>query len=61
MTVRQMVVEIRDDLREMRAELASKETTEDHEVRIRYVERWVYGIPPAFLLSVAGIVTAFLR
>lgn len=61
LTVREMVSEIRLELKEMRAEVAPKDVTDDHEDRIRGLERWAYAIPPAFVLAAGGLVTAFLR
>lgn len=31
---------------------------DDHEVRLRKVERWVYAVPPTLLLAAASIIAA---
>lgn len=33
---------------------------EDHESRLRRMERWAYALPPTFLLAVAGLAAALL-
>lgn len=35
--------------------------TDDHETRLRKVERWVYAIPPTLLLAGASIIAAIVR
>lgn len=64
MTVRQMVAEIRVDVKDLKEEAARlaliPDTTIDHEDRIRGLERWKYTIPPTMLIAVASVVTAVL-
>lgn len=52
MTVREMVSEIRKDIKEMRADAVSKDSHADHERRIRGLEKWKYGIPVSALLAI---------
>lgn len=35
--------------------------TDDHELRLRRVERWVYSVPPTLLLASASIVAAIFK
>ena len=67
-TTRDMVAEIRRDLKEVvtKTDLIEHEIREmyqlvDHEDRLRGLERWRYGIPPALLLSLGTLVAALLR
>lgn len=61
MTVREMVSEIRTELKEMREEVAAKTVTDDHEDRLRRTERWLYALPPTVLIAVGGVVAALVR
>lgn len=65
MTVRDMVTEIRFDLKALSAKVADQSAVEDHEHRIRGLERWKYAIPPSLLLGAAsivgGVVSALVR
>ena len=64
LTMRQMVVEIRSDQKEMQAQfsalLQAAEVVVDHEGRIRLLERWKYGIPPAAILAVIALLAPLL-
>jgi hypothetical protein len=64
MTVREMVTEIRIDVKELREQAARMETArkqlDDHERRIRITERWVYGIPLSGFVAVVAAVAALL-
>lgn len=44
-----------------RIEAKLDKAIDDHEHRLRTVERWVYGLPPTFLLAVASLIVAYLR
>lgn len=33
----------------------------DHETRIRAVERWMYAVPPALLVSIAALILTFIH
>ena len=44
-----------------RIELRQERVIEDHEARLRRVERWVYGIPPSILIAAAAVVVALLH
>lgn len=35
--------------------------TDDHEKRLRAVERWVYAVPPTLILAAASIVAAIFK
>ena len=35
--------------------------TDDHEKRLRNVERWVYAVPPSLLLSAGAVLAALLK
>lgn len=34
---------------------------DDHEIRLRKVERWVYSVPPTLLLAMASIIAAIFK
>jgi hypothetical protein len=62
MTVREMVSEIRIDVKELKEQATRMETArkqlDDHERRIRVTEKWVYGIPlSGFVAAVAAVTT----
>ncbi len=61
MTVREMVSEIRLELKEMRAEVATKTVTNDHERRLRRAEAWLYGLPLTALIAVGGVIASLVR
>ena len=44
-----------------RIELRQENMIHDHEVRLRRVERWVYGIPPTIIVAAAGVIIAIVR
>lgn len=56
------VVSLRDDVRSMGQthETAGK-TLDDHEERIRGIERWRYAVPASVLLAAGSVVTTFLK
>jgi hypothetical protein len=43
-----------------RLEAKVEKFAEDHETRLRRMERWAYALPPTFLLAVAGLVAALV-
>lgn len=43
-----------------RIELALAKIGDDHEDRLRKVERWVYAVPPTIVLAVAGLVASVM-
>lgn len=34
---------------------------DDYETRLRKVERWMYAVPPTFVLAVASVVATIVR
>lgn len=64
LTVRQMVAEIREDQKLMQEQLsvlvAAPKIVEDHEDRIRSLERWKYAIPPAGIVALAALLAPLL-
>jgi hypothetical protein len=44
-----------------RIELRQESVVQDHEARLRRVERWVYAVPPAIIVSAAAIIVAIVR
>lgn len=34
---------------------------DDHEIRLRKVEHWIYAVPPTLLLAAASVVAAVLK
>lgn len=34
---------------------------DDHEIRLRKVEHWIYAVPPTLVLAVASVVAAVLK
>lgn len=44
-----------------RIEAKLDKAIDDHERRLRQVERWVYGLPPTFLLAVASLIVAYVK
>lgn len=64
LTVREMVVEIRNDVKELNRKAEHMEAVSqdivDHEDRIRGLERWKYGIPFSGVLAIVAAVTAVL-
>ena len=64
LTVREMVAEIREDVKDLKAEairLASlPDLHRDHETRLRRVEVWLYGVPLSGFLAVGAVVAAII-
>jgi predicted nucleic acid-binding Zn-ribbon protein len=64
MTVREMVTEIRADLKEVKERQVTKDDFEaqkkDYESRIRSLEKWRYGIPATGLIAVLTAVASQL-
>jgi hypothetical protein len=58
LTMREMLTEVRADLKEVKATMVTKEQHDDHETRIRSVEVWVYGIPLTGIIAVGGVLAA---
>ena len=56
MTVRDMVKEIREDVKGLKEAMPSQAQVADHEDRIRGLERFRYAIPGAAVIS-AGVAT----
>lgn len=44
-----------------RIEAGQTRVVEDHEVRLRRVERWVYAVPPSLIISAAAVAIALVR
>ncbi|WP_344859737.1 hypothetical protein [Planomonospora alba] len=61
--------EVYDEMRELISEVRqltseyknSKQVDEDHERRIRSLERWMYAIPASVFLAIASIVVALVN
>lgn len=65
MSVREAVMEIREDVKKLQATVAgqvSANTTAriDHESRLRSLERWRYGIPISGLVALGSIIAALV-
>jgi signal transduction histidine kinase len=64
-TLKDVYEEMRDltsEVRTLTSELKeSRKTDEDHERRLRIVERWMWGLPVAFLTAVGGLLMALLK
>lgn len=67
MTVREMLSEVRDDVKALRSEvktineqgsIGTKAELQDHESRIRSLEIWKFGIPVTGVGAVAAVVAA---
>lgn len=43
-----------------RIEAKVDKVTDDHEARLRRAEKWVYALPPTFLLAVASLIAALV-
>lgn len=56
--MRELVVEVR---RLTQHYDNGKAVDDDHEKRLRVVERWMWGLPVAFLTAVAGVAIALLK
>ena len=44
-----------------RLEARLDKVLDDHEQRLRRVERWVYAVPPTLLLAAASVLGALMR
>lgn len=51
--MRSLITEVRGLTQSLQA---GKTVDDDHEKRIRVIERWMYGIPAAVLIAIAGAV-----
>jgi hypothetical protein len=69
MTVRDAVMEMRGDLKALRAQVdrieregsfGTKSELIDHESRMRSLEKWKYGIPLSAVASICAFVTSFI-
>ena len=69
-TVKEIVVEIRDDLKKLaenvdridrEGSIGTRGELVDHEARLRAIERWRYAIPPALLVGIGSLVVALLH
>ncbi|MFC4117532.1 hypothetical protein [Nonomuraea zeae] len=64
-TIRDIYEEMREltaEVRTLTSELKeSRRTDDDHEKRIRILERWMWGLPVSILTAIAAVVTAFVR
>jgi hypothetical protein len=43
------------------AALQDTATVKDHEIRIRFLERWAWSIPAAAITAIAGVVIALIK
>jgi hypothetical protein len=64
-TIKDIYEEMRDltsEVRTLASELReSRRTDDDHERRIRVLERWMWGLPVSILTAIAAVVTALVR
>lgn len=64
-TLREIYEEMRDltsEVRSLTSELKeSRRTDDDHERRIRALERWMWGLPVSILTAVGAVLTALLK
>lgn len=64
-TIRDVYEEMREltsEVRTLTSELKeSRRTDDDHEKRLRVLERWMWGLPVSILTAIAAVVTAFVR
>ena len=44
-----------------RIELRQESVVQDHEIRLRRVERWVYAVPPTIIVAASAVVVAVIR
>lgn len=62
MSVREMVMEIRQDVKALNVKAeqmeAARQDVEDHEDRLRSLERWKYGIPFSVVAAMSATLTA---
>lgn len=68
LSLRELVLEVRADVKALDEKIdkidrvgsiGTREDLTDHETRIRRVEKWMYGVPLAALVSIASLVAAF--
>lgn len=57
LTVRELVLEVRHDVKQLKETIVTKEEAHDFESRIRLLERWKYGIPAVLIVVVANFVS----
>ncbi len=60
LTVREMVTEIRTDLKELREEVVTKDVAKDHESRLRSIELRLYALPATLIIALAGVAGALI-
>lgn len=64
MTVRDMVIEIRNDVKALQAQASkmeqARQEVKDHEERLRSLETWKYGIPLSGFSAIVAAVIAVL-
>jgi hypothetical protein len=64
MTVREIVMEIRADVKDLQRQALelqqARDEVKDHEGRIRSLETWKYGIPLSGIAAIAAAVVAAL-
>lgn len=51
-------MEIRNDIKALRSVAVTRTEFEDHEQRIRFLERWKYGIPATLIVAILGFASA---
>lgn len=54
--MKELIVEVRQLTQEYKS---SQKIDEDHEARLRAVERWMYGIPAAVIIAIISAVVTF--
>lgn len=64
-TIREVYDEMREltsELRTLTSELKeSRRTDEDHERRIRVLERWMWGLPVSIIGTIAAVIIALAK
>ncbi|MFE0151379.1 hypothetical protein ACFWY5_29830 [Nonomuraea sp. NPDC059007] len=64
-TLREIYEEMRDlttEVRTLTSELKeSRRTDDDHERRIRVLERWMWGLPVSILAAIGSVIVAFTK
>lgn len=69
LTLRELVLEIREDVKKLDTKIekidrtgsiGTREELTDHETRLRHIERWMYGIPVAALGAIGALVAQFV-
>lgn len=70
LTLRELVLEIRNDVKSLNEKvdkidrtgsIGTREELSDHETRIRHTERWVYAIPASLFIAIASIVAPLMH